>query len=158
MVSAIGTGEDRDMTDWFDQLKGIINRHEPESDEHSLPRAAAVLLVELALTDEGGEKAEVEIIHRAMREVFDLDQAELEELMAEARRLQADTVSLHGFTSQLRTGMEPKERAELVEWLWRVAFADGRLGRHEEHMVRRMADLLGIPHGEFIRRKHLAAD
>lgn len=146
------------MTDWFDQLKGIINRHEPESDEHSLPRAAAALMIEMALTDAGGEEAEAEIIHRAMGEAFHLEPEELDELMDQARRLQADTVSMHQFTHQLRTGMQPEERAELVEWMWRVAYADGRLDRHEEHLVRRVADLLGVPHTEFMRRKHRAAE
>ena len=71
----------------------------------------------------------------------------------EARR---QSVSLHEFTRELRPGLDPAQRAELVEWLWRVAFADARLDKHEELMVRRVADLLAVPHAEFIRRKHLA--
>ena len=65
-------------------------------------------------------------------------------------------MSLQEFTRQLRAGLAPEQSAELVEWLWRVAFADTRLDKHEELMVRRVADLLGVSHAEFIRRKHLA--
>lgn len=54
--------------------------------------------------------------------------------------------------------MDPDQRAELVEWLWRVALADARLDKYEEAMVRRVADLLGVPHHEFIRRKLLARE
>lgn len=146
------------MTDWFESLKSIVNRHEPADDPQALPRAAAVLLVEMAVTDEGGERDELATIHSAIQKVFDLDRAELDALMEQAHEQQRESVSMHEFTHLLRTGLEPGERAELVEWLWRVAYADGHLDRHEEHLVRRLADLLGVPHREFIRRKHLAAD
>jgi uncharacterized tellurite resistance protein B-like protein len=141
------------MTDWFASLKTIINRHEPAADAHALPRAAAVLMLELALVDEGSEAAELAIIHQAMQRAFGLAPAELDELIQQAHRTQQASTSLFEFTRELRTGLDPGQRAELIEWLWRVAYADGRLDRHEEHLVRRLADLLGVPHHEFIRRK-----
>lgn len=65
-------------------------------------------------------------------------------------------VSLYDFTRDLRVGLQAEDRAGLVEWMWRVALADSRLGKHEELLVRRVADLLGVSHSEFIQRKHLA--
>jgi uncharacterized tellurite resistance protein B-like protein len=146
------------MTDWFANLKQIINRHEAPGDPHALPRAAAALMLEMAVTDEGGEQAELDVIHRAMHTAFGLQQAELDELIAQAHQATRESVSLYDFTRELRTGLAADERAELVEWLWRVAYADGRLDRHEELLVRRVADLLGVPHHEFIRRKLAAKD
>jgi uncharacterized tellurite resistance protein B-like protein len=144
------------VTDWFERLSGIINRHEPSADAHSLPRAAAVLMIEMALVDQGSSQAEFAIIHQAMQAAFGLQPAELDELIEQAHRTQRESASLHAFTSELRGGLQPEQRAELVEWLWRVAYADGRLDHHEEHLVRRVADLLGVPHHEFIRRKLIA--
>lgn len=146
------------MSSILDSLRQIVNRHESTEDVHAMPRAAAVLLIEMAMTDAGGEEAERQLIERLMLENFDLDPAEFEELIAEAGRQQREAVSLHDYTHQLRSVMHADQRAELVGWLWRVAYADGRLDRHEEHLVRRLADLLGVPHREFIRQKHLAAD
>jgi uncharacterized tellurite resistance protein B-like protein len=146
------------MTDWFERLKGVINRHEPGGDPHSLPRAGAALMLELALTDDGSSEAELAIIHRAMEVAFGLDPAELDELLEQAHAAQRHSISLYDFTRDLRAGLQPEQRAELIEWLWRVAYADGRLDRHEEHLVRRLADLLGVPHHEFIRRKLIARD
>ena len=145
------------MPNFLETLKQIIHRHEPEPDEHALPRAAAVLLLELAAADAGIDDSERRVIERAMVERFELGEDEVRELMQEAGRRQHESHSLHEFTHQLRTQLEPAARAELVEWLWKVGFADGRLDRHEEHLVRRLADLLGVPHREFIRRKHRAA-
>lgn len=144
------------MPNFLENLKQIVNRHEPDADEASLPRAAAVLLLELAATDAGIDDRERRVIERAVTERFGLDEAELRELLEEAGRQQRASHSLHEFTHQLRTGLEPGTRADLVEWLWRVAYADGHLDRHEEQLVRRLADLLGVPHREFMRRKHRA--
>ncbi len=145
------------MTNFLENLKQIVNRHEPEPDDHALPRAAAVLLLELAATDAGIDEHERRMIERAVTERFGLESAELDELLEEAARAQRASHSLHEFTHQLRTSLDGSTRGELVEWLWRVAYADGRLDRHEEHLVRRLADLLGVPHREFMRRKHRAA-
>ncbi|MFU8831830.1 MAG: TerB family tellurite resistance protein [Wenzhouxiangella sp.] len=146
------------LTDWFENLKRIVNRHEPSDDPHALPRAAAVLMLEMAVTDEGSEDAEIEVIHQAMKKAFGLEPAELDELIEQAHGLRDQTASMHAFTRELKIGLESGQRAELIEWLWRVAYADGRLDRHEELLVRRLADLLGVPHEEFIRRKHIAAN
>ena len=144
------------MPNFLDNLKQIIHRHEPEPDEHALPRAAAVLLLELAVADAGIDDSERRVIESAMAERFELDEAEVKALLEEAAVRQRESHSLHEFTHQLRTQLEPDARGELIEWFWRVGFADGRLDRHEEHLVRRLADLLGVPHREFIRRKHSA--
>lgn len=144
------------MTDWFNSLKSIVNRYEPAADFHSLPRAAAALLLEMALTDEGVGEVELDVIHQAMRTAFGMEAAELDALLDQAHKARHEATSLYDFTRGLRTSLQADERAELVQWMWLVAFADSRLGKHEELLVRRVADLLGVSHSEFIRRKHLA--
>lgn len=144
------------VTDWFKALTGIVNRHEPAADPHALPRAAAALLLEMAVTADGGDEVEQDVVHQAMATVFGMAPDELASLLEQAHQARRQSISLHEFTRGLRPGLDPAQRAELVEWLWRVAFADARLDKHEELMVRRVADLLGVPHSEFIRRKHLA--
>jgi uncharacterized tellurite resistance protein B-like protein len=141
------------VTDWFRNLSRIVNRHEPAADRHALPRAAAALMLEMAYTSDGSDPAELEVVHRAMQATFGLAAGELDELLDQAHQAKQQSVSLYEFTRGLRTGLEPEQRAELVEWLWRVAYADARLDAHEEHLVRQLADLLGVPHHEFIRRK-----
>lgn len=145
------------MPNFLESLKQIVNHHESAPDEHALPRAAAVLLLEMAAADAGIDASERKVIERAILERFDLEAAEVRALMEEAGRRQRESHSLHEFTHQLRTQLSSEVRGDLVEWLWKVGFADGRLDRHEEHLVRRLSDLLGVPHREFIRRKHRAA-
>ncbi|NCO19155.1 MAG: TerB family tellurite resistance protein [Gammaproteobacteria bacterium] len=143
------------MSNWLDQLKSILTANSPErpDDDLALPRAAAVLLLEVSATDPGGESLEARVIEAALIEHFGLGRSEAEALLGEAGRLQQDSVSMHEFTHMLKSRLDPQARAELVEWLWKVAYADGHLDRFEEHLIRRLADLLAVPHLEFIRRK-----
>jgi len=141
------------LTDWFSNLKNIVNRHEPKSDPHALPRAAAALMLEMALTDSAADQAELATVHRAMQQAFGLEPSELDELMDQAHQAKQQSVSLYEFTRDLRTGLQPEQRVELIEWMWRVAYADTRLDADEELLVRRLADLLGVSHQDFIRAK-----
>ncbi|MEE4638134.1 MAG: TerB family tellurite resistance protein [Wenzhouxiangella sp.] len=146
------------MSTWFEQLKSIVNRHEPAADENALARAGAVVLLEMAAADDHFEDEELDTVHRAIERAFGLAGSELDALMAEARSLREQAVSLHDFTRSLRTGLARDQRDALVGWLWKVALADGHIDRFEEQLLRRLADLLGVPHEEFIRRKHMAAE
>jgi uncharacterized tellurite resistance protein B-like protein len=146
------------MASWFEQLRQIVGRHEPGADPQALPRAAAALMLELGVMEDGGDADELAIVHQAMQQAFGIAAAELGELLEEARTAARRSVSLHEFTRDLRTGLSATQRAELVGWLWRVALADARLGAEEEHLVRRIADLLAVPHGEFIRQKLAAQE
>lgn len=142
------------MTQWFEQLKTIVNRHEPAADDNALARAGAVVLLEMAAADDHMEPGELDVVHEAVQRAFGLAGSELDELMSEAHSLRTQSVSLHDFTRRLRTSLPRDQRDALIGWLWKVALADGRLDRFEEHLLRRLADLLGVPHAEFIRQKH----
>ena len=64
-----------------------------------------------------------------------------------------EAVSLYEFTNRLNDELTPEDKTGIVEMLWRVAFADGRIDKYEEHLVRKAADLLYVPHRRFIRAK-----
>lgn len=146
------------MTDWFEQLRSWVA---PSSDEpvdvQYIARAAAIIMLEMAASDEHRDDSELAVIHRAMQDAFGIDDSELGELLRDAEKLRRQAVSLHDFTRDLKAHLDRDERDQLVEWLWRVAWADGRIDRYEEQLLRRLSDLLGVPHHEFIKRKHMAA-
>ena len=41
--------------------------------------------------------------------------------------------------------------ASVIEMLWRLSFADERLDKHEEQLIRRVAGLLHVPDRELLR-------
>ena len=115
--------------------------------------AVATLLVEIARADFDVDPTERIAIRRMLGASYGLDPESAGELLARAEHAVEESVSLHEFTSRLNDELSPKEKTGIVEMLWRVAFADGRIDKYEEHLVRKAADLLYVPHRHFIRAK-----
>lgn len=133
---------------WLERLQG------PDADPHP-PRdiATAMILLECARADFEHAPPELETVRAALRDSFGLDEVALDRLVGEAGRANRHTVSLHAPITRLNAELSAEEKRSLIGWLWRVAMADGRLDPHEEHLLRRLADLLHVSHAEFIRRK-----
>lgn len=145
------------------QLRDFFERNlkpaeEPgASGEHALRLATAALLFEMARQDERVRNEELTAIATAVRRKFGLSEAETRELMTLAEREIADSTDYYQFTSLINEGFTPEQKVRVVEHLWEVAWADGNIDRYEEHMVRKIAELLYVPHGAFIAAKHRAA-
>lgn len=119
---------------------------------HALQIATAALLIEIAHADyDEGNPLEDALIRQLLQEHFDLNSQETDELFDMAHQEAQQNVSLHEFTRQLHNELSPEEKTGILEMLWRVAYADKSLDKYEDHLVRKIADLLYIPHGEIIR-------
>lgn len=126
---------------------------EADDPEHTLRLAAAVLLLEMEHADHSYEATERSEIERQLREFFELDADEVAELIASAEHKAGDNVSLHGVLRALNDSLPPERKRQVLEMLWRVAYADQHLDAKEEHLLRKIADLLHLPHREFIKAK-----
>ena len=125
--------------------------------EHGYHVATAALLVEMMRADREVRPEERDAVLRALSAAFDdLTPDETRELLARAEERADDATSLYEFTQHINRSFEPEQKAHMVELLWRVARADGDIDKYEEHLVRRIADLIHVPHSVFIRMKHKA--
>lgn len=124
-----------------------------ESLEHDVQLACAVLLIDAARADDEEHHVELRAVEDLLRQRFDLAPEETTALVAHAREKLDHAVALQGFTRQLMDALDEAERGQLVGMLWEVVYADGKLDAWEEHLVRRIADLLYVTHSEFIRHK-----
>ena len=120
--------------------------------------AGTALLVEMSRADYEVTPVERSAILRALRRAFDLDPASAAELYREAERHADEATSLYEFTRLINDHFRPDEKDNLIELLWFVAFVDGELDKYEEHLVRRVADLIYVSHSTFIRTKHRAIE
>lgn len=127
-------------------------------DAHALHLAAAMVLLEVSRADFAVGDEELGVVAEVLRERFGLTAQEVEELLALARRSSDEAPDLHPFLRLLVEHFSVEQRASVVHDLWRVAYADGRLDKYEEYHVRRIADLLYVPHSAFIRGKLRAAE
>lgn len=119
--------------------------------EHELRLATAVLLVEVARADFAEEEAELDAVAALLEPHLGLAAEEVRDLLAEARRQADHSASLQAFTRQLHEELGLEEKQKIVEMLWQVALADETLDKHEDHLIRKVADLLYVSHSDLIR-------
>ena len=115
--------------------------------------AAAVLFVEVMHADHQVDKRERQIVMLALLESFSLSRKDAEELLEQAEERVKDVTSLHEFTSLLHSRLSNEEKVMLVEQIWRIILADNDVDKYEEHLVRRIAELLYVSHRDYIRAK-----
>jgi uncharacterized tellurite resistance protein B-like protein len=146
------------LKDWLDSLSA---RSEPApAPGHLLQLAAAVLLVEVMRSDSQTTDDERAAVMAALRRRFALDEAEVSEMLQRAEQVASESHDFHSFTSRLNESLDHAQKVLIIEHLWEVAYADEQLSAHEHHVIRKIADLLHVPHGAYIsakmRAKHAA--
>ena len=124
---------------------------DPAVREHALRVATALLLIEVAKADYAEDLAEDEAVLRSLRQFFALDDEAAALLLDEALSTADRAVELQQFTRRLHEQLSAAEKQRVVEMLWQVALADSRLDKHEDHLVRRIAELLYVSHSDLIR-------
>ena len=124
-----------------------------ETRDEALRLAAAALLFEAAISDYELGAAERETIKKLVAEQFNISDAETVTLIELAEQAAKEATGLHGFTSLINTHWDESQRVTLVDQMWRVVYADGRLDDHELHLMRKIQRLLHIPHAEYVAAK-----
>ncbi|MDA0261072.1 MAG: TerB family tellurite resistance protein [Proteobacteria bacterium] len=110
--------------------------------------ALAVLLVEAAYVDGSFDATERKTIGGLARRSFDLNDDEIKSLLGAAEELHRDAADLVRFTRVVKDSFAPEERIEVIEMLWEVVYADGRVDDFEANLMRRLGGLLYVPDRE----------
>ena len=127
--------------------RGMLEDREP------FELATAALLVELSRSDFSESTVEADAIRHLLQKRFNLADDALDQLLVNAGRRADKAVSLHEFTHRLNRELPEEDKLAIVEMLWRVSHADGRIDKHEEHLIQRIAGLLHISDRDRVRLK-----
>jgi uncharacterized tellurite resistance protein B-like protein len=134
------------------------NKHPSRFDENDYRLAAAALLVHAAAIDGDVSEVERDKLHAIIKRRFDLDEAATNELMVEATEAEHEAVDLYHFTSLINRSLDEEGRRRIVEMMWEIVFADGRVTEFEDNLIWRAADLLGVSSRERIALRQQVAE
>jgi uncharacterized tellurite resistance protein B-like protein len=143
----------------LDAIRQFFDREISDSEQRETQRqsalhlAIAALLTEIARMDgtiTSDERAKIDAI---VQRRFQLDSEQTRELIDMAERQARDATDYFQFTSLINTHYTPRQKARLIELLWQVVYSDGRADSYEEHLVRKVAALIYVPHEVFIAAK-----
>ncbi|WDD99539.1 TerB family tellurite resistance protein [Thalassomonas actiniarum] len=121
--------------------------------EISLEIACAVLLCEVMRADGHFDPQEQAHISKILMTQFQLTPAEVAEIIDQAIKLSEHATDFYQFTSKINQHYSLEQRINMVCLLWQLAYADGELAAIEEHIIRKIADLLYLNHHEYIQAK-----
>lgn len=106
--------------------------------------AVAALLVIAAHADHAYEDVEHTQIERVLAERYGLNPAAAAALRMEGEEAERESLDLYRFTSRIKQDIPYEERAAVIEAMWRVVLSDRVREKHEEALMRRVTDLLGL--------------
>lgn len=139
------------------QLVGASNK-ENAMDGKALQVATAALLVEMMRTDKHIATEEMELIEKTLGEQYQLDSGELDDLLKLAEEEASQAVGYYPFTSLINKQCSLAQKIRIIETMWHVAMSDGHISAHENHLMRKIADLLYVGHADYIAAKQRARE
>ena len=139
-------------------LKKFFNDYivwDENQDEQALglKLAPAVLLVEMMRMDDELHDNEHAVLVELLKKQFKLSLEETHELIRMANKELSKSTDYYQFTSMINQNFEYAERVQIIEQLWRMAYADRILNKNEEYLVRKVAELIYVSHEDFIAAK-----
>jgi uncharacterized tellurite resistance protein B-like protein len=118
-----------------------------------IPLAAAVLLLEIAHADGEFDASERVLLGELLKEHFGVSEDSLADLLRFAEETRQSSSDLHQFTREINKAFTQPEKEEIVEALWKLVYADGRLDCYEDALMRQLGTLIGLSHRQLIDAK-----
>jgi uncharacterized tellurite resistance protein B-like protein len=126
---------------------------EADEPEHTLELATAALLSEVLRADNVVKQEELHSLKQQLSEHFHLTDEELHALLDDGQNRAEHAVDLVQFTKVINEALDNQQRVGVLESMWQVAISDGHLDMYEEHIIRKISDLMYIPHSQYIQAK-----
>ena len=138
-----------------DLLSNFSNQEEEIEDEKisSLDKACSALLIEVAYADKVFDESEINSLKDSLKETYNIDEEIINELISDAKKTVDESTSLYEYTRVVNDEFNYSDKLELLSRIWKLAFADGNLDKYEDHLVRKISDLIHISHSDFIKIK-----
>ena len=144
------------------KIKGYISElgnqpsdveNQEEKEKNIINNACAALLIETALADKVFNTEEIDSMKKTLREVYEIDEKDLDELISESEKRVSESTSLYEYTRLINDLCDYQDKLKLINNLWAIAFADKHLDKYEEYLIRKISDLLHVSHSDFIQQK-----
>ena len=138
-----------------DLLSNFSKQEESIAEEKisSLDKACSALLIEVAYADKIFEESEIISLKESLKETYNIEEQIIDELISDAKKTVDESTSLYEYTRVVNDEFNYSDKLELLSRIWKLAFADGNLDKYEDHLIRKISDLIHISHSDFIKIK-----
>lgn len=146
------------IKEFFNQFMALDSPAADAATQHVLQIATAALLLEMMRMDSTVTDKEMATVALTLQTRFGLTAKELDTLMRLATEEARQATDYFQFTSLINRSFDAAQKSKVIEYMWQVAYADGHLDAHEQHFMRKIADLLYISHADYVAAKQRARE
>ena len=143
---------------FFKKIFQTENSESPTIDDKTSIKACIALLLETSMADEILDESELMALKNTLLKDFLIDEDEIDELINLVKENVEDSTSLYEFTRDINDNFDAVERVKLIESMWKIAYADGNIDKYEEHIIRKVSNLIYVAHSDFIKAKQSAKE
>jgi len=134
--------------------KRIKNSTEEGEDSlHDVRIATCALLLEMSQIDGEFSESERENILSIIKKEYEVDDEHVTTIIEAADKELKGSLDLWQFTNLINQNYAQEEKIEIIEMVWRIAYTDGKLDKHEDFLVHKLANLLRLNHRQLIDAK-----
>ena len=133
--------------------KAPVEEVREEDKAQKIQVATCALLLEVANSDEEFSESERENIVRILEEDFRLSDEYAQEIIERAERERKERIDLWGFTRLINENYSIEEKIKIIEMVWKVIYADGKLDKYEDYLAHKLSKLLKLEHKQLIDAK-----
>ena len=141
------------MFSFFKKDKKEVDKKEAVFEEEL---TATVLAYEIARSDGDISDNELSVLMEEIEKIAVKVGKEKSEILKMVENYSRDSSSFFEFIEDINKNYEKDEKLSLLRFMWKTAYADGRLDVDEERLVRRVADLIKIKDIEVLKLKNIS--
>jgi uncharacterized tellurite resistance protein B-like protein len=145
------------MIDLVKKFFGKSTMDSPDDQEgkksHDIRVATCALLIEMSNIDGEFGESERESIISLLKKDYDLSDENAIALMEASKEELKGSIDLWQFTNLINQNYSMEEKLWIIEIVWRIAYTDGKLDKHEDYLVHKLAKLLRLTHKQLIEAK-----
>ncbi|MBN1849353.1 MAG: TerB family tellurite resistance protein [Deltaproteobacteria bacterium] len=139
----------------IDLVKRFFSQHSDDvlkknDVSHDICMAACALLLEMAHIDNEFSESESDKIISILKKDFDLSEQYANELIRKTEEELQGSIDLWQFTNLINQNYSMEEKIRIIEMVWKIAYSDGKLDKHEDYLVHKLANLLRLTHKQLI--------
>jgi uncharacterized tellurite resistance protein B-like protein len=123
------------------------------STDEKIAIATCTLLLEMAYSDDEFSDIEREQIVKIMINTYSIDENDADDIMVQAEKERESGIDLWQFTNKINEHYTKDEKMVIAKNLWEIIYADGKVDKHEEYLMRKLTSLLNLSHGDMINAK-----
>ena len=125
----------------------------PNLDSTTLNEAIATLLIEAARVDNNTTEADIAEAKKSLKLLANINSEQADVLIRKASLPKNRPTSYLPLTRTINQNLDYDQKCILIGAMWTIAHSDSHIDPHEDHIIRKISDLIYVSHRDFIDQK-----